>query len=141
MKEICAIIRRDKLPETKAALAAIGCPALTIQSVEGRGKQKGDVACSLSDMDQDGAACNSLHVKLRPTPSTYALDHALPKVALFVPKRMVTMMVQDEAVAGVVDALLRVNSTGQYGDGKIFVSPVDAAVTIRTGVTGEEAVA
>ena len=50
MKEICAIIRRDKLPETKAALADIGFPSLTIQSVEGRGKQKGDVACSLADI-------------------------------------------------------------------------------------------
>lgn len=56
MKEICAIIRRDKLHETKAALAGAGYPALSIQSVEGRGRQKGDVACSLSDMDQDGVA-------------------------------------------------------------------------------------
>lgn len=141
MKEICAIIRRDKLPETKTALAEAGYPALTIQSVEGRGKQKGDVACTLADMDQDGAACNSLHVKLKPTPSTYALDHTLPKVALFVPKRMITMMVPDEAVDTVVEALLKVNSTGQYGDGKIFVCPVDEAMTIRTGDRDEVAVA
>ncbi len=141
MKEICAIIRRDKLPETKKALAEIGYPSLSIQSVEGRGKQKGDVACSLADMDQDGAACNSLHVKLKPTPSTYALDHTLPKVALFVPKRMITMMVPDEAVDAVVAAILAANKTGQHGDGKIFVSPVELAHTIRTGETGEAAVA
>lgn len=141
MKEICAIIRRDKLPETKTALAEIGHPALTIQSVEGRGKQKGDVACSLADMDQDGAACNSLHVKLKPTPSTYALEHQLPKVALFVPKRLITMMVTDEAVDAVVAAILKVNSTGQFGDGKIFVCPVEEARTIRTGELGEAAVA
>jgi nitrogen regulatory protein PII 2 len=141
MKEICAIIRRDKLPETKTALAEIGYPALTIQSVEGRGKQKGDVACSLADMDQDGAACNSLHVKLKATPSTYALEHALPKVALFVPKRLITMMVTDEAVDAVVAAILKVNSTGQFGDGKIFVCPVEEARTIRTGELGEAAVA
>jgi len=141
MKEICAIIRRDRLPATKAALAEIGHPALTIQSVEGRGKQKGDVACTLADMDQDGAACNSLHVKLKPTPSTYALEHTLPKVALFVPKRMITMMVPDEAMDAVVSAILGVNSTGQYGDGKIFVCPIEDAMTIRTGARDEMAVA
>lgn len=141
MKEICAVIRRDKLPETKAALSEIGFPSLSIQSVEGRGKQRGDVACSLADMDQDGAACNSLHVKLKPTPSTYALDHTLPKVALFVPKRMITMMVPDSAVDDVVKAILGVNSTGQYGDGKIFVCPIEAASTIRTGDSGDAAVA
>jgi nitrogen regulatory protein PII 2 len=141
VKEICAIIRRDKLPETKAALAAIGFPSLTIQSVEGRGRQKGDIACSLADMDQDGATCNSLHVKLKATPSTYALEHTLPKVALFVPKRMITMMVADAAVGAVVEAILKVNSTGQFGDGKIFVSAVETALTIRTGEAGEVAVA
>lgn len=141
MKEICAIIRRDKLPETKTALADVGYPSLSIQSVEGRGKQKGDLACSLADMDQDGAACNSLHVKLKPTPSTYALEHALPKVALFVPKRMITMMVPDDAVDAVVSAILKVNSTGQYGDGKIFISPLDSGRTIRTGEIDDLAVA
>lgn len=141
MKEICAIIRRDKLPETKTALADIGYPALTIQSVEGRGKQRGDVACSLADMDQDGATCNSLHVKLKATPSAYALEHTLPKVALFVPKRMITMVVPDDAVDAVVQAVLEINSTGQYGDGKIFVCPIEEARTIRTAETGEAAVA
>jgi nitrogen regulatory protein PII 2 len=141
MKEICAIIRRDKLPETKSALAEIGFPSVSIQTVEGRGKQKGDVACTLADMDQDGAACNSLHVKLRPTPSTYAIEHTLPKVALYVPKRMVTMMVPDSAVDAVVGALMKVNSTGQHGDGKIFVSPLETALTIRTGASDESAVA
>lgn len=140
MKEICAVIRRDKLPETKKALEEAGFPSLSIQSVEGRGKQKGDVACTLADMDQDGAACNSLHVKLRPTPSTYALEHTLPKYAQFVPKRMVTMMVPDSAVESVVEAIVRVNSTGQYGDGKIFVCPLDSAGRIRTGESDEAAV-
>lgn len=141
MKEICAIIRRDKLPQTKEALAEIGYPALTIQSVEGRGKQKGDVACTLADMDQDGAACNSLHVKLKATPSTYALEHTLPKVILYVPKRMITMIVPDAAVDTVVLKIIEVNSTGQPGDGKVFVSPVDFGSTIRTGETDETAVA
>lgn len=133
MKEICAIIRRDKLAETKRAIAEVGYPSLSIQSVEGRGKQKGDVACTLADMDQDGMSCNSTHVKLKSTPSTYALEHTLPKVALFVPKRMITMMVPAAAVDEVVAAILSVNTTGQYGDGKIFVCPVEVSYTIRTG--------
>jgi nitrogen regulatory protein PII 2 len=140
MKEICAVIRRDKLPETKAALERVGFPSLTIQSVEGRGKQKGDVACFLADMDQDAVACNSLHVKLKPTPSTYALEHTLPKYAQFVPKRMVTMMVPDDAVDAVVEAIMNVNSTGQHGDGKVFVCPVESAERIRTGECNEAAV-
>lgn len=140
MKEICAIIRRDKLFETKKALDVAGYPSLSIQSVEGRGKQRGDVACSLADMDQDGAACNSLHVKLKPTPSTYALEHTLPKVAQFVPKRMITAMVPDDALDAVVSAIVEVNRSGQPGDGKVFVCPVDEGLRIRTGDTDDAAV-
>lgn len=141
MKEICAIIRRDKLAETKTILADIGHPSVSIQSVEGRGKQKGDIACTLADMDEDGIACNSLHVKLKPTPSTYALEHTLPKVALYVPKRMLTMIVPDDAVEAVVEAILKVNSTGHYGDGKIFVCPIETSYAIRTGEFDEAVVA
>lgn len=141
MKEITAIIRRDKLPATKAALEAAGHPSVTIQSVEGRGRQRGDVACSLQDMDLDGQVCNSMHVKLKPTPSAYALEHTLPKVALYVPKRMLTLMVPDDAAPRVVAAIIAANSTGQYGDGKIFVSSVEEARRIRTGEVGVEAVA
>lgn len=140
MKEITAIIRRDKLPETKTALADLGYPALTIQSVDGRGRQRGQVGCTLADMDEDGRACNSLHVKLTPTPSAYALDHTLPKVALFVPKRLLTMVVPDDVVSSVVKAIVKVNQTGQPGDGKVFVSPVEGALRIRTGEAAGEAI-
>jgi len=136
-----AIIRRDKLPETKQALAEIGLPSLTIQSVEGRGKQRGDVACTLQDMDLDGQTCNATHVKVKPTPSAYALEHTLPKVALYVPKRLIIMIVSDSDAPLVVKAIIDVNKTGQYGDGKIFVSAIDDALTIRTGDSGVEAVA
>jgi len=140
MKEICAVIRRDKLQETKKALSDAGHPSLSIQSVEGRGKQRGDVACTLADMDLDGAACNSTHVKIKPTPSTYALEHQITKVAQFVPKRMLTMIVPDEAVEVVVDAIIGVNSSGQPGDGKVFVCPIEDAVRIRTGEADDLAV-
>lgn len=141
MKEITAIIRRDKLHQSKEALAAVGLPSLSIHTVEGRGKQRGDVACNLQDMDQDGQSCNATHVKLMPTPSAYALEHTLPKVALYVPKRMLTMVVSDADAPVVVKALIDVNKTGQPGDGKIFVSTIDDARTIRTGEAGSGAVA
>ena len=141
MKEITAIIRRDKLHLTKEALADIGFPSLSIQSVEGRGKQRGDVACSLLDMDEDGRICNSTVVPLKATPSEYALEHTLPKVVLYVPKRLLTIVVEDAAVPSVVEALIAVSQTGQPGDGKIFISPIEDATRIRTGEAGVEAVA
>jgi nitrogen regulatory protein PII 2 len=141
VKEITAIIRRDKLHLTKAALADLGLPSVSIQTVEGRGKQRGDVACSLLDMDEDGRMCNSTVVPLYPTPSEYALEHYLPKVVLYVPKRLLTIIVEDASVPDVIAALIAVNQTGQPGDGKIFVSPVEEATRIRTGEVGVEAVA
>ncbi len=141
MKEITAIIRRDMLHQTKEAIAAIGLPSVSIQSVEGRGKQRGDVACTLQDMDLDGQVCNALHVKVKPTPSAYALEHTLPKVALYVPKRMLTMMVTDADAPLIVKAIIDVNKTGQPGDGKVFISNIEDARTIRTGDVGAGAVA
>jgi nitrogen regulatory protein PII 2 len=82
----------------------------------------------------------ALAVKLTPTPSAYALEHTLPKVALYVPKRMLTIVVPDDVVTKVVQAILKVNQTGKHGDGKIFVSPIEAAVRVRTGEKDEEAI-
>jgi len=141
VKEITAIIRRDKVHQTKQALADLGLPSVSIQSVEGRGKQRGNIACTLQDMDEDGRVCNSTVVPLKPTPSEYALEHTLPKVVLYVPKRLLTIIVEDASVAAVVEALVTVNQTGQPGDGKIFVSPIEDATRIRTGEAGVEAVA
>jgi nitrogen regulatory protein PII 2 len=137
MKEITAIIRRDKLPETKRALAELGYPSLTIQSVEGRGKQKGSM-CAEMDSEMPDSFCTA--VKLRPTPSKYALEHTLTKVALFVPKRMLTLVVPDDAVTSLVKQILKVNKTGKPGDGRIFVSPIEEALRVRTGEVGGEAI-
>jgi nitrogen regulatory protein PII 2 len=137
MKEITAIIRRDKLPETKTALDNLGYPSLTIQSVEGRGKQRGAM-CAEMDAEMPDSYCTA--VKLRPTPSTYALDHTLPKVALFVPKRQLTIVVPDDVVTTVVKAIIKVNQTGKAGDGKIFVSPIEGALRVRTGEMNGEAI-
>lgn len=138
MKEITAIIRRDKLPETKQVLEELGYPSLTIQSVEGRGKQKGAM-CAEMDSEMPDSFCTA--VKLMPTPSTYALEHTLPKVALYVPKRMLTIVVPDDVVSKVVKSIIKVNQTGKHGDGKIFVSPIEGAVRVRTGEKNGEAIA
>ena len=138
MKEITAIIRRDKLPETKKVLEDLGYPSLTIQSVEGRGKQKGAM-CAEMDSEMPDSYCTA--VKLTPTPSTYALEHTLPKIALFVPKRLLTIVVPDEVVTMVVKSIIKVNQTGKAGDGKIFVLPIEGAVRVRTGEQGGDAIA
>lgn len=138
MKEITAIIRRDKLPETKNALANLGYPSLTIQSVDGRGKQKGAM-CAEMDSEMPESFCTA--VKLKPTPSAYALEHTLPKVALYVPKRLLTIVVPDDVVSKIVKSIIKVNRTGKRGDGKIFVSPLEGAVRVRTGEQDGEAIA
>lgn len=138
MKEITAIIRRDKLPDTKRVLEELGYPSLSIQSVDGRGKQKGAV-CD-NDLDPELPDNYCMSVKLKPTPSSYALDHTLPKVALFVPKRMLTMVVPDDLVSKIVKSIIKVNQSGKTGDGKIFVSPIESALRVRTGEQNGEAI-
>lgn len=118
MKEVIAIIRRNCIQETKAGLLGIGVPALTMISVEGRGRQKG----------------------LAEQPDPF-LDSVEIQTALnFIPKRMISMVVRDEDVPRVVEAICRVNRTGHIGDGKVFVCPVEDAVRVRTGETNEIAI-
>ncbi len=138
MKEITAIIRRDKLQETKKTLDDFGYPSLTIQSVDGRGRQRGAM-CAEMDSEMPDSYCTA--VKLKPTPSAYALDHTLPKIALFVPKRLLTIVVPDDVVTTLVKAIIKINQTGKPGDGKIFVSPIEGALRVRTGEKNGEAIA
>jgi len=138
MKEVTAIIRRDRLPDTKRVLEELGYPSLTIQSVEGRGKQKGAM-CTEMDSELPDSYCTT--VKLKPTPSSYALEHTLPKVALYVPKRLLTIIVPDDMVGKVVNEIIYANKTGKPGDGKIFVCPIDSALRVRTGEEGDQAIA
>jgi nitrogen regulatory protein PII 2 len=138
MKEITMIIRRDKLPDTKKVLDNLGYPSLSIQSVDGRGKQRGAL-CAEMDSELPESYCTT--AKLKPTPATYALEHYLPKAALFVPKRMLTIVVPDSAVEVIVKAVAAVNRTGKAGDGKIFVSPIEGALRVRTGEKNGEAIA
>ena len=112
MKKIEAIIKPFKLEDIKAALSEVGIQGMTVTEVRGFGRQKG-------------------HTEIY-RGSEYTVD--------FVPKVKIEIVIDDERVAGVVDMILKTANTGKIGDGKIFVSPVEQAVRIRTGETGSDAV-
>lgn len=122
MKEIIAFIRPKKVRATKDVLEAIGFPCFLAVSVLGRGHQRGiagEVNCELS-------------------PDT--LNQTKTGGMKYVPKRMLTIVVPDENVDTVVEAVVRVNQTDQIGDGKIFICPMEDAIRVRTDETGESAI-
>lgn len=110
MKRIEAIFRPDKVEEVKQALIGLGHAGLTVSEVRGHGIQKG--------------------ITQHWRGQEYSVD-LLPKV-------MVMAVVKDEDVQEVIDAISQVTRTGMIGDGKIFISPIDEAVRIRTGEVGAE---
>lgn len=112
MKRITAIIKPFKLEEVREGLAAVGMTGLTVTEVKGFGRQKG-------------------HTELY-RGAEYVVD--------FLPKVKVEVVVPDHLVDGAIDAIIRAARTGRIGDGKIFVSPVEQVIRIRTGETGAEAV-
>jgi nitrogen regulatory protein P-II 1 len=112
MKKVEAIIKPFKLDEVKENLNAIGVRGLTVSEVKGFGRQKG-------------------HTELY-RGAEYVVD--------FLPKVKLEIIVQEEMVAKVVETIEKAARTGRIGDGKIFVTPVEDVVRIRTGEHGEEAV-
>jgi nitrogen regulatory protein P-II 1 len=112
MKLIEAIIKPFKLDEVKDALAEIGIEGITVSEVKGFGRQKG-------------------HTELY-RGAEYVVD--------FIPKVKLEIAVMDELVAKVVETIAITAKTGRIGDGKIFVLPLENAVRIRTGESGNEAV-
>ncbi len=112
MKEIVAIIRPNKMTRTKEVLATLGFPAMTAWRVLGRGKQKG-LAGEVSFEVRDEA-----------------MEHG--RTMKYIPKRLISLVVEDEDVMLVVGAIIKVNRTGEIGDGRVFVCPVEDAVRIRT---------
>ncbi|EGW39331.1 P-II family nitrogen regulator [Desulfosporosinus sp. OT] len=126
MKEIMAFVRRHQVPATKKAFEDAGYPALTIQSVEGRGKQ-GGIGGWAAEVDPELNAVMSKEL---------ADDTKFN----WIPKRLLTIVVQDDQVDEVVDVIIKANQTGHMGDGKIFVLPLKEVVRVRTGETGKEAV-
>ncbi len=111
MKKVEAIIKPFKLDDVKEALAEVGVQGLTALEVKGFGRQKG-------------------HTELY-RGAEYVVD--------FLPKVKVEVVIADELVHKVVEAIERAARTGKIGDGKIFVLPVDEVVRIRTGERGPEA--
>ena len=111
MKLITAVIKPFKLDEVREALSAIGVQGLTVTEVKGFGRQKG-------------------HTELY-RGAEYVVD--------FLPKVKVEAAVNDDVVERVIEAIESSARTGKIGDGKIFVSPLDQVVRIRTGETGQDA--
>ncbi len=111
MKQVTAIIKPFKLDEVREALAEVGVNGLTVIEVKGFGRQKG-------------------HTELY-RGAEYVVD--------FLPKIRVEMVVADEAVDRVIEAIVRAARTGKIGDGKIFVSAVEQAIRIRTSESGDAA--
>ncbi|THB63123.1 MAG: P-II family nitrogen regulator [Spirochaetaceae bacterium] len=121
MKEVMAVIRMNKINQTKRALADAGINAVTAKEVLGRGK-------GLIDF-------NVLHGAEKGYEEAIAhLGHS----QRLVPKRMLTIIVPDKQVAKVVKTITEVNQTGKSGDGKIFVMPVLDALQVRTGDSGDK---
>jgi nitrogen regulatory protein P-II 2 len=112
MKLITAIIKPFKLEEVRDALSAVGVLGMTITEVKGYGRQKG-------------------HTELY-RGAEYAVN--------FLPKIRIEVVVADEDADKVVEAIGSSAKTGQIGDGKIFVTPIEQALRIRTGETGPDAI-
>jgi nitrogen regulatory protein P-II 1 len=111
MKKIEAIIKPFKLDDVKDALAETGVEGLTVVEAKGFGRQKG-------------------HTELY-RGAEYVVD--------FLPKVKIEVVVDDNQVERVIDAIQKAAHTGRIGDGKIFVSPIEEAIRIRTGETGTDA--
>ena len=112
MKKIEAIIKPFKLDETKDALSGLGISGMTVTEVKGFGRQKG-------------------HTEIY-RGSEYTVD--------FLPKIKLEIVVDDGEADSAVEAILKAAKTGKIGDGKVFVSPIDQAIRIRTEEKGANAV-
>ena len=112
MKQITAIIKPFKLEEVREGLADVGVSGLTVTEVKGFGRQKGRTELYRG--------------------AEYVVD--------FLPKVKVEVVVKDGDVDRCVEAIVKAAKTGKIGDGKIFVTPVEQVVRIRTGETDESAV-
>ena len=119
MKEVIAVVRMNMMNKTKAALTEAGIDAFFAHEAQGRGL--GYVNKMLIEGTEDG----------------YEEAAALlgEKGKLY-PKRMVSIVVNDDQIDEVVEAIISTNQTGKPGDGKIFVMPIGDSVRVRTGETG-----
>jgi nitrogen regulatory protein P-II 1 len=112
MKKIEAIVKPFKLEEVKDAISGLGVEGMTVTEVKGFGRQKG-------------------HTEIY-RGSEYTVD--------FLPKLKIEIVVADDQTDDIVQAIIKAAKTGKIGDGKVFVSPIDSAVRIRTEEKGEHAI-
>src|SRR5258708_2564536 len=112
MKKIEAIIKPFKLEDVKVALTNLGVEGMSVSEVKGFGRQKG-------------------HTEIY-RGSEYTVD--------FLPKIKIEIVLADDLVSSAVEAIVKAAKTGKIGDGKVFVSPIENAIRIRTGEIGEQAV-
>jgi nitrogen regulatory protein P-II 1 len=112
MRLVTAIIKPFKLDDVKSALETFGVHGLTVAEVNGYGRQKGHTEVYRG--------------------AEYTVD--------FVPKVRLDVVVADEDAADVVDVIVKSASTGQIGDGKVWTTPIDDLVRVRTGERGPDAV-
>jgi nitrogen regulatory protein P-II 1 len=112
MKKIEAIIKPFKLDEVKEALQDVGVQGLSVIEVKGFGRQKG-------------------HTELY-RGAEYVVD--------FLPKVKIEVVLTDDMVEAAIEAIVSAARTDKIGDGKIFVTPVEQVIRIRTGETGEDAI-
>ena len=127
MKEITAIIRMDMVNKTKEAILKIGYPAITATKVMGRGKKK--IAYELFQ-----------HVFSDNEGLTPIIAEQLSEEHRLMPKRMITLVVDDKDVPAIVNSIIELNKNGNPGNGKIFVTTVKDIIRVRTGETGIEAI-
>ncbi len=126
MKEVMAIVRQNKVNVTKVALAEANIPAFTCRKVLGRGKKLIDMTLLRSIVDSGEV------------PATPAGEY-LSEMNRLISKRVFTMIVEDNDVEKAVNTIMDVNSTGNPGDGKIFVLPIYENYRVRNGEKTTEA--
>jgi nitrogen regulatory protein PII len=111
MKKIEAIIRRHLLDAVRNALQEVGVAGMTISEVQGYGRQKGHTETYRG--------------------TEYQIE--------FIPKIKIEVVISEDIEDQVIDAITKTAGTGKFGDGKIFVTPLDDVIRIRTGERGEAA--
>lgn len=126
MKEVMAIVRQNKVNVTKEALAAAGIPAFTCRRVLGRGKKLIDMSLLRSIVDAGEV------------PATSEGEY-LSETNRLISKRVFTIIVEEADVNLVVNTIMDINSTGNPGDGKIFVLPINENYRVRNGEMTTEA--
>lgn len=125
MKEVMAFLRPNKVNATKKALADAGHPSFSCRKCLGRGRQKLDAEALQMILDTGAVPAN-------------AVGEQLSEGQRLIAKRFFLVIVPDGQVKEVVDTIIEANQTGNPGDGKIFVLPIDENYTVRTGESTTE---